>query len=686
MKNGIRLLAFVLAGGAMAHAQDNVDSAPASTSPGLEEIMVYGRMPDTVNDIPQSVSVFNREMIDLSPTNSVGDVIRFVPTASRNGSTLNAFGDDYLIRGFGANQTINGLGLNRVAHARDTANVERIEVLKGPAAVLFGQMEPGAVINVVTKQPLDYFYAEAGVEAGSHDHQRYTVDVTGPLSDKVKGRLNVAYQDSESFVDFWAFERLFVAPNLSVELTPSTDLVVEGSYTSNDWDSFQNGNPASGAFLPNPHGDYSQSFNPDEDDIGFTRRDSADLNFRLNQQLGDDLALRASYTYTRNEADFKETFVARLRDDNRTIDRAIFVGEDGFENDHNVLLDLTGHVSTGVLSHEYIAGLNYREFDSSRPTRFVFSTPLDLFAPAYGLAPDVDPELPDFFQNFVAMEGFIQDRISISERFHLIAGLRYTDAEQEAERVSTSGDSSIDELNETNWTTQLGVLFDLTQNLSVFANRSESFVPQFGTSTGGKPFDAEESVQHEIGTRFDIGSSGLQANAAIFSITKDNLTTSDPSNPGFDATLGEVESKGFELAVNGYILSNWLFSAAYGYTETEITRNPDGLEGNTLRNTPENTFSLQSRYEIGSGALQGLGLGGTVEYADERYGDDDNSFKLPSHTRVDVGAFYAITANAQLDLLVNNAFDEDVFLEGFTTARVIREPGRSAMMRLKLQY
>lgn len=115
----------------------------------LETVMVYGRQPnDTVADIPQSVSVFDRDQIDLTAAVNVGDVVQFVPTASRNGSTLNSFGDDYLIRGFGANQIVNGLGFNRLAHARDLANVERVEVLKGPAALLYGQMEPGAVINV----------------------------------------------------------------------------------------------------------------------------------------------------------------------------------------------------------------------------------------------------------------------------------------------------------------------------------------------------------------------------------------------------------------------------------------------------------------------------------------------------------------------------------------------------------
>jgi iron complex outermembrane receptor protein len=659
---------------------DNADSKATS----LEVINVYGRVPnDAVKDVPQSVSVFNRDLIEISPVDTVGDIIRFVPTATRNGSTLNAFGDDYLIRGFGASQTINGLGLNRIAHARDTANVERIEVLKGPAAVLYGQMEPGAVINVVTEQPLDVFQAELRAEAGSYDHQRYTVDVTGPLTTNARGRLNLAYQDSGSHIDFWSFERFFVAPNVTVDLSPATNVTLEGSYTTNDWSSFQNGTPAFGAFLPNPHGEYAESFNPDEPDIGFTRRDSADVNLRLNHALNDNVAFRASYTYTRNEADFKETF-AFLGDDFRTVDRAVFVGEDTYENDHNLLLDFTGIIDAGRLTHKFIAGVSYREFDASRPTSAFFMTPIDLFEPAYGLATDVDVEFSDFLQDFTALEGFVQDRISVSDQLHLLLGLRYTDATQETEHVDPDGEAFPDGLDETNWTTQVGALYDITDGLSVYANRSESFVPQFGTSSGGRPFDAEESVQYELGSRYDLGATGLTANAAVFTIAKENLTTSDPDpeNAGSEVALGEVESRGVELTVSGYLNSHWLISAGYGYVETEITRNFDGLEGNALRNTPKNTFSAQTRYDIASGPLAGLGLGGTVEYVDERFGNDDNSFELPSYTRVDLGAYYSVTDSLQVDLLLNNVLDEEIFLEGYTTARVIREPGRTFLARV----
>lgn len=666
-------------------------SAQSKDSDALEEISVYGRRPDdTVRDIPQSIAVFNQEVMAITPTVTVGDMIRFVPTASRNGSTLNAFGDNYIIRGFDASQTVNGLGFNRVAHARDTAGVERIEVLKGPASVLYGQMQPGAVINVVTKQPLDHFQSEIGLEYGRYDDRRYTVDVTGPISQRVKARLNLAYRDAETFVDFWDLDHLYVAPNVTVDLTSATTLTLEGAYSTNTWGSFQNGTPAQGMFLPNPNGKYRRSFNPDEPDIGSTDRNSIDANVRLVHELSDSARIRASYTYTRNEGDFTEMFVASAQptfsSDFRTLSRRYYYSRGAHENDDNYLLDLVGEVRTGSLVHKYLLGINYRSFDSSRPALFVTTTTLDLFNPVYGTVAPSDPALPDFFQNFDSKGYFFQDRVQIGERLHLLAGFRYTDSHQDTESISLAGVSFVNALDENKWTSQFGALYDVTDTFSVYANRAESFVPQFGTTSGGTPFQSEQGLQYELGTRFDVGNTGLLANAAAFVITKENMRTADPNNPGFSAALGEVEARGVEVSLHGHVTPNWFLGLGYGYTDTEITRNYDGLQGNALRNAPKSTVSAQTRYDIQSGALRGLGFGGTLEHVDSRYGNDANTFELPKHTRIDLALFYSLSERTQVDLLVNNVLNEDIYAEGFNIYRVIPEPRRTFLARFKMRF
>lgn len=228
----------------------------------LETVSVYGRQKnDTIGAIPQSVHVYNQENFELAGAQTVGDVIRLTPGANRAGSGRDMFADDFLIRGFNAEQSVNGLGFRQTDHPTDLANVERLEVLKGPASVLYGQMEPGGTINVVTKQPLDYYQAEVGAEYGRYDYHRTTLDVTGPLNDRVRARLNLAHQDSHASLDYWGYERLFVAPNVTVDLTDTTNLTVEGSYSANEWTALPGGAPVEGAIEPNPNGDYADDFN-----------------------------------------------------------------------------------------------------------------------------------------------------------------------------------------------------------------------------------------------------------------------------------------------------------------------------------------------------------------------------------------------------------------------------------------
>lgn len=245
------LRALLAGSGATAVRVDSgyrLEAAPEPDGNTLEAVSVYGRQKnDTVEAIPQSVSVYNRENFELAQADTVGDVVRLTPSANRSGSGRDMFAGDFLIRGFNAEESVNGLGFRQTDHPTDLANVERLEILKGPASVLYGQMEPGGTINVVTKQPLDYYQAEVGAEYGSYDHHRTTLDVTGPLNDRVRARLNLAHQDSNASMDYWGYERLFVAPNVTVDLTDTTNLTVEGSYSANEWTALPGGAPAEGA-------------------------------------------------------------------------------------------------------------------------------------------------------------------------------------------------------------------------------------------------------------------------------------------------------------------------------------------------------------------------------------------------------------------------------------------------------
>lgn len=662
-------------------------SADTTQKPSdLTGITVYGRLPDdSVTRIPQSVSVHNQETFDITLADNIADIIRLEPNAAPAGSSLDMFADNFLLRGFDAQQSVNGLGFARKDHPTDTVNIERIEILKGPASVLYGQMEPGGTINIVTKQPLDYFFAEAGIELGSDQRKRSTLDVTGPISDTVRARLNMSYLGSDSFVDSLENERLFIAPNVAIDLSDNTLLTIEGSYSRNEWNGLNGGTPLEGSVTHNPHGHYAASFNPSDKD-SFTDRDSKEINIRLDHELSDTLRARASYTYTRNDANWQEQAPFGLDDDLRTLNRIVFAGTDTNKKEHNLILDLNGEFTTGRVEHQFIVGTDFSTNDVYRPTQIYGISPVDIFNPVYTPVDlNISPRLRDrtTYQEDDVAALFFQDRMALGDRWHLLAGMRYIDSEQSQKTVNNdSGSSSEDRIKQTDWSSQLGLIYDINPHTSVFVNRSESFVPQQGTTAGKKPLEAEEGTQYEAGIRFNAGK--VLINAAAFVITKDNIAITDPLNEDFEIAAGKARSKGFELTAGGYINPNLYLAAAYGYNDTEILRSDDqALEGNRFANVPEHTASLQGRFHVQQ--IPGLSLGGTVTYMGERYGDDDNSFKLPDYTQIDLNASYEVNASLQADLLIGNISDETLYSPASFDG-VVREPGRTYLARLKYTF
>lgn len=672
-----------LAGGLSATAQAQDLNNTQSTE--LETIFVYGRQQeDSAENIPQSFTVHSYESMNIGLAESVGDVLRLEPNSSISGSERDMFSGEYLLRGFNSEQSTNGLGFTRTDHPTDLANVERIEVLKGPASVLYGQMEPGGTINVVTKQPLPYFYGQISSEVGSYNAIRQTLDVTGPLSDKVRARLNLAYSENDSSIDFSESKRTFIAPNITMDLSAKTNLTIEGSYYQNDWTALHGGAPLEGSVLDNPNGDYDKSFNPSGPD-GYTERDSQNTNVRLTHALTDKVNARVSYTHTHNEADWQEQAPFGLDSDNRTLDRIVFTGEDTYKTDDSLILDLNGEFDTGDVTHKFLIGIDYLEGDLYRPTKIYSIDSINLYNPQYSAVELNGSNLVrdrTTLQDDEVKAFFAQDRVRLGA-WQLSAGLRYIESKQSQTTINNSTNaSSSSSISQSDWTTQLGVIYNLTKDTSLYVNRSESFVPQQGTTSGALPLEAEEGTQYEIGTRFKVGK--LQANIASFVITKDNIAIEDPLDDDFEVAEGRARSQGVELSLSGYVNPNLYIMAAYGYTDTEILHSDDkDLEGNRFKNVPLNTASFQTRYYIES--LPGLSVGGTVVYTGERYFDDENSAELPDTTRVDLIASYEISDALQADFLVNNVFDEEIFSPGSYDG-VIREDERTFQARVKYAF
>lgn len=684
-------------GDSAAPAAQSVDEAARGDD--IETVSVYGRgaQGETVREVPQSTTLFNAQMLDSIPATSVEDVIRFVPSASKLSGDYE-FSNSYYVRGSRTTATWNSMIPGDAMPGRmELANVERVEVLMGPSSILYGSMQPGAVINVITKQPQREFHSALELKAGSFGSYGGSLDIGGPVSDGVRVRFNTSYSDDGAPFDHWTFRTLFLAPVVAFDVSDRTVLTLEGSYRRASYpDGIYDGRiPPSGSLLPNPNGDIPMGVNPGYIP-GITDFTGTfyDANLRMKHQFSPTLALNAQLSYLANQDKGIDSFAGALNPDNRTTPRFLSP-RDVSRRNLIAAVNLAGEFRTGPVTHKTVVGLDY--FDSRR-----WGSNGDYVLEGGGPIPDLDLYDPDYaldgpivlvptFNPLVLIKtkaAFVQERASFGEHVALIAGVRYTDSRGETTRLRLPSRevTVFPDTDAKEWSTQFGALYTVSDNLMLYANRSTSFFPRPAIVLRDGSFfgDAETAKQYEIGARVAIPGTSLTANLAAFRITKPNILTTDPIDPRFQVAGGAIESKGFEMSASGTILPGWTGLLSWAYNPTEITRsNRPGEEGLEFQNSPKRTLSAISHYEVGSGALQGLGLSAAVNHLSSKYADTANLLTLPSSTRVDLGVSYRINGGIEVEVQGRNITDETIY-NGFFSTLITRNAGRTYMLNVRM--
>jgi len=618
-----------------------------------------------IRDVPQSIQVVPQQVLEDQRPNSLSDALRNVSGISSGNSSLQFF-DSPIIRGFdAANSTfINGTrnNIGGFAQALETANVERIEVLKGPASVLYGRSEPGGIINLVTELPLaEPYYAIEGT-IGNFDFYSPSIDISGPLNQDrtIRYRLNALYQNSGTFIDFVDIERFFVAPVLSFQLGENTNLIVEGSYQRRSQPSIP-GLPAVGTVLPNPLGEVDRSRFLGDPDFADIDNELTFIGYRLEHEFSDSWSIRNAFRAEFQNIIANDTiFQTGLEADNRTVTRAASFTTGNRQN-YSLQTDVIGNVQTGSIGHELLFGVELRRFNNTFEQFFGPAPSIDLFDPEYGLPPlDIPPSFgQDSEDNFVGV--YAQDLITIADNLKVLIGGRFDWVELRFEDRFFGAEPIVQ--GDTAFSPRAGIVYQPIEPVSLYASFSRSFNPQgdFGfTNTDGTPFEPTIGEQFEVGVKTDFLDGRFSATLAAYQITRQNDVVDDPDRPGFFIQVGERRSRGIEFDVLGEILPGWNLIASYAYTDAEITEDTSGFEGNRPNNVPEHSGSLWTTYEIQSGDFQGLGFGAGIFVVGDRPGDLANTFELPSYVRTDAAIFYR-RDNWQAQLNLQNLFNVDYF-------------------------
>lgn len=623
-----------------------------------------GTRTDTpLRDIPQSIQIVPQQVLEDRQARRITDGVENVSGVTSI-TTAGGSRDYFTIRGFSyPNALVNGLPDPQITSDSSFVNVERLEVLKGPASVLYGEGALGGTINFVTKQPLPDPFYEISATIGSFNDYQGTIDLSGPLNDSKTAlyRFIAGYRSAETFVDFNEFTQLSIAPSLSFSLGENTDLVVEGDVNITERNGQQpEGLPAVGSVLPNPNGEVRRSFSPRgpvTDNLTAVGR----VGYRFEHRFNENLRLRNAFRYTFYDDDDRDGapdfFPLSLADDNRTLNREALIGSQ-FYDFYYLDTNLLGKFSTGSIDHQLLFGFNLSRNTIDLSYEFgIPAAPVNIFNPVYDntIFPTGVPTR-DSFTTRDTLGVYLQDQITLAENWKLLLGGRVDFFEERAK------DRLVDEettQSDTAFSPRVGIVYQPIQPISLYASFSRSFEPTIGTSASGAAFQPGRGTQYEVGIKADVNDQ-LSATLALYDLTRTNVTTTDPDNPNFSVQTGEQRSQGIELDISGEILPGWNIIGGYAYTDARVTEDVEIPEGNRLFAAPEHSFHLWTTYRIQQGDLQGLGFGLGFYYVGETAGNLANTFEVPSFFRTDAAIFYE-RDQFRAALNFRNLFDVDYY-------------------------
>ncbi|WP_252274218.1 TonB-dependent siderophore receptor [Pseudomonas subflava] len=632
-----------------------------------------------IRDTPQSIQVVPTQVIEDLNSTRIDRALDFAGGVSRQ----NNFGGltflNYSVRGFTTGELYrNGFAVNRGSYsAPDTSAIERIEVLKGPSASLYGRGDPGGLVNIVSKRPQEEAFSTLNLSAGSWDRYRTSLDVNTPLNEdgSLLSRINLAVEDNGSFRDHVGNSRQVVTPSLSWQLDPDTVLMLDAEFSHTE-SVFDRGIPAVNGEL----GSVQRSTFLGEPNDGEIHNDNQTLDLALERWLNDDWKLRLANHYTQGHLHGNSSEPQKLVGD--TITR--FYRERDFEwNDSITQVELHGRFELGGWEHQSLIGLEYENYRNSQ--KYPQSDTLleygqDIYRPVYGRPKPPITKPNDFFEQTESYALNLQDQIVFNERLRGLLGVRLERVEQDSLNRTTGARTGQDKDVAT---PRIGVLYQLTPEVGVFANAASSFKPN-ALGTQGQVYQPEKGLGYETGLKLDLLDGRLGATVALFHIDKENVVTTDAT--GESVAAGEARSQGLDLQFSGQLSDAVRVIGAYAYIDAEVTKGDAAIpEGSDLLGIARHSGSLMAVYEFQGGALQGSDIGAAVTHVGERSGQAGSDFRLPAYETLDLLAHYKASEDLTLGVNLNNVFDRKYYERGYNSVWVLPGEPRNLSFSLSLQ-
>jgi len=616
-----------------------------------------------LSETPQNVTIIDQAMFERQNATSIEEILRYVPSVQAELSGRSGF-DAFLIRGFDQSryQFRDGLRLDPgFLNQQEPGGLASLEVLKGPASVLYGQIAPGGIVNMTTRLASPRKVADFSATIGTDDFYRLTADIGGALDSNgtLSARAAIVYASRGDTQDFVGAERIFVAPSITWQPTDATSLTLLALYQRDEYDRTI-GAPLLGTLQPSPAGMIRRSLFLGEPGLDRLESEQHQIGYMFSHRFSDAIQFRSRLRYSDYSLDGPIVQAPRPGSTPTSVTRRGF----DFTGDRSMLSadnQLEGVFRSGSVEHRIMVGVDYQDFSDLNAGELFGLAPINPTAPVYGAVP---VPLGPFFASDVGLKQlglYAQYRAKIADRFIIVAGVRQSDSETRSADV-LGGTSRRQDDTDTSF--NAAVMYVSDTGFSPYLSFSQSFEPQFGFDplTSGESPPPSQGEQFEAGLRWASPDNRLTAQAAVFQIDQTNIVNGDPANPGFSVLVGAQRHRGAEIEVNGRIGEAIIVQAGYTYLDAQIRSSNNGDEGLRSLNVPRNSASMFVTLDgtrlgaVGSEASLG------IRHVGSRRANDVLDI-LPAFTVFDAALRHDF-GDFGIALNIKNLFDETYFTGG----------------------
>ncbi|GAB3496769.1 TonB-dependent siderophore receptor [Curvibacter fontanus] len=638
-----------------------------------------------LRDIPQTVNVVPQAILRDQAAHSMQDVLKSVPGVGL--STGDGQRDQVTIRGFTAiaDQFVDGLR-DDALYFRDLSNIEQVEVIKGPASVLYGRGSSGGLINRITKKPgIDK--SEVGLQIGSWNQVRGEFDLARKDDDSgMAFRITGAAENADSYRSQQFLKRQAVAPSLLLKLSPDTRLLIQAE-TLSDRRVTDFGIPAyQGAPVNVPAGTYYGAANAR--DVDYSQSTVTSTGFTLDHRIDGAWSARNAFRQYTYSLDRNNTLVGSVNEAAQTVSlnrSNVRRQENGFFNQ----TELTQKTALAGMSHQLLYGVEIGRQNKDQVFRTQTNVAtVSLFNPVLPVLPLNVTAAPstDNLGILTVASAYTQDMITLSDRWRALAGIRYDIFEQSTEE-RRAGQPNLSRTDRA-WSPRAGLVYQPTLNTSYYVSVSRSFQPSaeaFPLAANNAAMEPEQTTIREVGSKIGFFEGAANAGIAVFQIERTNIKTTDPATNQL-VPIGVQATNGLELTFSGDLPKGWQVWSGYAYLDSRMTSSAavdsgQPVEGKRATLTPMHSANLWLTKTLGGG----FGAGGGVNAVGNRYANAGNTITLPGYTTADLMAYYRVKRfDVQLNL--TNLFDRAYIIAGHGSNGNLNLPGAPRAWQLTTRY